>query len=537
MFATISSIVLAGVALAGCGNPSDKPAASTDSATATAGQEQVFRLNMHSEPPTADPTIAEDTVSGAIARATFDGLTRTNEEGKPEPSVAEKIDVSPDQLTYTFHLRESKWSNGDPVTAQDFEYAWKRLLDPKTAAPYAYQAFYIKNAEAYNKGTAKAEDVGVKAIDAKTLEVKLENPTPFFLELTSFYTFYPINQKVLEANPTWAKEAATHVGNGPFKMTAWEHKSKVVLEKNDLYWDKDKVKLDRIEFSMVEDNNTSLSMYENGELDWAGAPLDTLPTDAIPSLKDAGTLVTQPIAGTYFYIFNTEQFPFTNAKIRKAFTYALNRQTIVDNIVQTGQIPALGFIPPSMSVSSKSHFADNDLEKAKQLLKEGMQELNITELPSITLTYNTSEAHKKVAEAAQDQWKQAFGIDVKLVNKEWKVYLEDKSQGNYMIGRMGWLGDFNDPINFLEIFKEKSGGNNDPRWENPQYKELLNQSAIEADPEKRKQILAQAEEILMDEMPIAPIYYYTNAYVKDERVKGVVLDGLGFVDWKWASME
>jgi oligopeptide transport system substrate-binding protein len=542
VFIAMSSIFVLGAALAGCGG-GDKPA---DNGTAANNNQQaasaensgpkVLKLNLHSEPPTADPGLSEDTTSGAIIRATFEGLTRTGEDGKQHESAAEKIEVSPDGLTYKFTLRDNKWSNGDPVTAHDFEFAWKRALDPKTGSNYAYQLYYIKNGEKYNKGQAKADEVGVKALDDKTLEVKLENPTPFFLELTSFYTYYPVNKKVVEANPNWAAEASTHVGNGPFKMETWEHKSKLVLVKNDNYWDKDAVKLDRIEFSMVEDENTELSMFDNGELDWAGAPLSMLPTDAIPALKESGKMHTQPIAGTYYFKFNTEKPPFNNVKIRKAFAYAINRQAIIDNVTQTNQQPAMGYVPPSMAVTSNPYFKDNDVETAKKLLTEGMKELGISKLPAITLSYNTSEAHKKIAEAIQDQWKKAFGVDVKLENKEWKVFIEDLHQGNYMVGRSGWLGDFNDPINFLEMFKEKDGGNNDTRWENAKYKELLNQSALQKD-EERKKTLAEAEKILMDEMPIAPIYFYTDSWVQSDKVKGVIVDGLGHIDYKWATVE
>jgi oligopeptide transport system substrate-binding protein len=544
VFMAMSSVLVLSAALAGCGGetkPADNAGSSNNNqqaeAPASSGP-KVLKLNLHSEPPTADPGLAEDSTSGAITRATFDGLTRLGADGKYHESVAEKIDVSEDGLTYTFHLRDSKWSNGDPVTAHDFEYAWKRVLDPKTAANYAYQLYYLKNAEKYNKGEIKdASQVGVKALDDKTLQVTLENPTPYFLELTAFYTYFPVNKKVVESNPNWATEAKTHVGNGPFKMESWEHKSKLVLVKNENYWDKDAVKLDRIEFSMVEDENTELSMFDNGELDWAGAPLSQLPTDAIPALKDSGKLITEPIAGTYWYKFNTEKPPFNNVKIRKAFAYAINRQAIIDNVTQTNQQPAMGAVPPSMALKPDGYFKDNDVETAKKLLAEGMKELGISKLPPITLSYNTSEAHKKIAEAIQDQWKKALGVEVKLENKEWKVYIEDLHQGKFQIGRMGWLGDFNDPINFLELFKDKDGGNNDTRWENPKFKELLNKSALEKDPEKRKAILAEAEAIFMDEMPVAPIYFYTQSYVKKDNVKGVILGALGDVDWKWATIE
>ncbi|MGG4455624.1 peptide ABC transporter substrate-binding protein [Brevibacillus porteri] len=551
MFAVMSSLAVMGLTLAGCGGgqPAAKPAdqatqsgqSSTQPASATTAKEpakaQVLRWNLHSEPPTGDPGLAEDTTSAAIVKAVFDGLTRIGPSGKPEEAVAEKIEVSSDMKTYTFKLRDSKWSNGESVTAHDFEYAWKRALDPKTASNYAYQLYYIKNAEKANKGTGSLEDVGVKALDDKTLQVELTNPTPFFLELTAFQTYFPVNKKVVEADEKWSGEAKTHVGNGPFKMESWEHKSKMVLVKNDNYWDKDSVKLDKIEFSMVEDENTELSMFENGEIDWAGSPLSSLPTDAMPALKDSGKLQVKPVGATYWYKFNTEKPPFNNVKIRKAFAYGINRQILIDNVLQANQQPAMAAVPPTMGLNTGGYFKDNDQETAKKLLEEGMKELGISKLPPIKLSYNTSEGHKKIAEAIQDQWRQNLGAEVKLENQEWKVYLETMHEGNYQVGRLGWSGDFNDPINFLELFKEKDGGNNDTRWENPRFKELLNQSATEGDPEKRKAILREAEQIMMDEMPIMPIYFYTHTWVKNDKVKGIFQDGLGAIDWKWASIE
>lgn len=550
-FVLLSSLTIMGSALGGCagGQEASKPADQTQGQTQPQSNssqpaetskpvvEQVLRFNLHSEPPTADPGIAEDTTSAAVTKALFDGLTRIGPEGKPVEAVAEKIDVSSDLKTYTFALRESNWSNGEPVTAHDFEYAWKRALDPKTASNYAYQLYYIKGAEKANKGEGKLEDVGVKALDDKTLQVELENPTPFFLELTAFQTYFPVNKKVVEANPNWAAEANTHLGNGPFKMEAWEHKNKLVLIKNEHYWDRDNVKLDKINFSMVEDENTELSMFENGEIDWAGSPLSSLPTDAMPALKEGGTLQVKPVGATYWYKFNTEKPPFNHVKIRKAFAYAINRQSLIDNVLQANQQPAMSAVPPTMALNPDGYFKDNDLETAKKLLSEGMTELGLTTLPPITLSYNTSESHKKIAEAIQDQWRKNLGVEVKLENQEWKVYLETMHEGNYQVGRLGWSGDFNDPINFLELFKEKNGGNNDTRWENPKFKELLNQSATEGDPEKRKAILREAEQIMMDEMPIMPIYFYTHTWVKNEKVKGVFQDGLGAIDWKWTYIE
>jgi oligopeptide transport system substrate-binding protein len=542
VIALVSSLLVLGTVLAGCGQSNNaQPANSTDQTqnqpAETPKGEQVIRMNLHSEPPTADPGLAEDNISGAVIRAVFDGLTRLDKNAKPIEGVAEKIDISDDKLTYTFHLRDSKWSNGDPVTAHDFEFAWKRVLDPATGAKYAYQLYYVKNAEAYNKGKASRDDVGVKALDDKTLQVTLEHPTPYFLELTAFYTYSPVNKKVVEGNKNWANEASTIVGNGPFKMESWDHKNQMTLVKNDSYWDKDAVKIDKIKFSMIEDENTELSMFQQGDFDWAGKPLSSLPTDSIPHLKEQGILQTEPLAAVYWYKFNTEKPPFNNAKIRKAFAYAINRQEIIDNITQTGEIPATGAVPTTMTIKPDGYFKDNDVATAKKLLEEGMSELGITKLPPITLSYNTYEAHQKIAQAVQDQWKKNLGVDVTLQNQEWKVYIDTLHSGDYQIGRMGWLGDFNDPINFLELFKEKDNGTNDTNWENPQYKDLLNKALVEPDTEKRKKILINAEQILMDEMPIAPVYFQTDAWVQNPKLKGVTVDVLGNIDFKGAYFE
>ncbi|MFM1652795.1 peptide ABC transporter substrate-binding protein [Brevibacillus sp. B_LB10_24] len=540
--ALVSSLLVLGTVLAGCGQSNSAPPAnSTDQnqnqSAETPKGEQVLRMNLHAEPPTADPGLSEDNISGAVIRAVFDGLTRLDKNAKPIEGVAEKIDISDDKLTYTFHLRDSKWSNGDPVTAHDFEFAWKRVLDPATAAPYAYQLYYVKGAEAYSKGKGSRDDVGVKALDDKTLQVTLEHPTPYFLELTAFYTYSPVPKKVVEANKNWANEASTIVGNGPFKMESWDHKNQMTLVKNDSYWDKDAVKLDKIKFSMIEDENTELSMFQQGDFDWAGKPLSSLPTDSIPHLKDEGILQSVPLAAVYWYKFNTEKPPFNNAKIRKAFAYAINRQEIIDNITQTGEVPATGAVPTTMTIKPDGYFKDNDAATAKKLLDEGMSELGITKLPPITLSYNTNEAHQKIAQAVQDQWKKNLDVDVTIQNQEWKVYISTLHSGDYQIGRMGWLGDFNDPINFLELFKEKDNGTNDTNWENPKYKDLLNKALVEPDTEKRKQLLIDAEQILMDEMPIAPVYFQTDAWVQNPKLKDVTVDVLGNIDFKNAYFE
>ncbi|WP_368985583.1 peptide ABC transporter substrate-binding protein [Caldifermentibacillus hisashii] len=536
-------LLLLGMILSACGGGSDKTGGE-NSKNSEEKAKQGLKVNIKTEPFSLHPGLANDSTSGSVLRNTFDGLTRIGKDGKPENAIAEKVDVSEDGLVYTFTLRDAKWSNGDPVTAQDFEYAWKWALDPKNESQYAYQLYYIKNGTAANdpESGVSLDEVGVKAIDEKTLEVTLEQPTPYFLELTAFYTYFPVNSKIAQKNPDWYKNAGEdYVSNGPFKMVSWEHRDKIVLEKNDQYWDKDNVKLEKVEMLMIDDVNTELSMFRKGELDWAGSPFSALPTDAIPKLKDEGILNIQPIAGVYWYKFNTEVEPLNNVNIRKALAYAINRQAIVENITKAGQIPAMAAVPPSMfPENEKGYFKDNDIEKAKEYLQKGLEELgykDVSELPTITISYNTDEAHQKIAQAIQDMWKTNLGVETTLENEEWAVYIEKLHNGDYMVGRMGWLGDFNDPINFLELFRDKDGGNNDTRWENPEFKQLLINSQQEKDSETRLDMLKQAEQIFIDEMPVAPIYFYTNAWVQKENLKDVVISGLGDVQLKWAYVE
>ncbi len=493
-----------------------------------------MRLNIE-EPATLDPTFAEDTTSGAVIRAIYDGLTRLDENGEAINSLAKEMKLSHDKLTYTFTLRDAKWSNGDPVTAHDFEFSWKHALDPKTGSPASYSYYSIKNAQAFTSGKAKAEDVGVKALDDKTLQVTLEYPTPFFPTLAS--TLPAVNKKVVESNPDWARDPKTLVTNGPFKLETWEHKNKMVLVKNDTYWEKDVVKLDRIEFSMISDANTELSMFLNGDLDWAGGPISALPVDAVLPLREEGKLKTKPKATSCYIRFNAERPPFTNVKVRKAFAYAINRQEIADYIGQAGQTPLMGITPVTASLKPEGFFADNQREKAKKLLAEGMAELGTTRLPSITYLYSTSDRSKAIAETLQATWKNVLGVEVKLLNKETKVYLDDQELGKFEITPSSWTADYNDPISFLQKFVEKYSASNITRWHSPKYAQLIKQSYVETDPAKRNQILLEAETLLMDEMPLTGIFSDVNAWVQDDKVKGVRIDPLSKIDFKWAYKE
>lgn len=498
---------------------------------------QELRLNLHSEPPTIDPRKATDTVSISILNLCFEGLTRTDPSGKPIPAAAEKIDISHDKKRYTFTLRDAKWSDGKPVTARDFETTWKTMLDPAFPCEFASDLYIIKNGKAAKSQKCSLDEVGIKALDDKTLQVDLEYPIPYFLSALATHTFFATPEHITSAYPNWTDEH--YVGNGAFQIKEWRHHNSISMEKNPEYWDRDNVKLEKVLFTLVEDETTELTMFENGELDWAGYPLSNLPTEALPTLAQNGELNSYNIAGTYYYIFNTKAFPFTNVNIRKAFSLAINRQAIVSNVTQMGQTPAMSLIPPTMWRDSSPYFKDNDLIEAKRLFALGLDELGITasELPELTLSYNTLVGHHKIAQAIQEQWNQAFGVRVKLENKEWKVFLDELRHHKFQVARMGGLANINDPITFLDFYRYLSSSNNHSQWNNPKFSELLEQADVTADEEKRISLLKAAEKVLMDDMPIAPIYFYTGVYLKKPYVKGIHLSDLNDLDLKWAYVE
>jgi oligopeptide transport system substrate-binding protein len=514
--------VLSMVFLAACGGGSDAGGELADKQVLTIG-------NVASEPPGVDPMKAQDSQSGLLVNQLMVGLVNVDKEGKAHPALATKWESNKEQTEFTFHLRDAKWSNGDPVTAHDFEYAWKRMLDPKNAAVYAYQLFYLKNGEKYNAGKAKAEDVGVKAVDDKTLKVTLERPTPYFVNLTNFYALLPVPKKVVEKNKDWATEAKTFVCNGPFKLKSWEHDSKMVLEKNPNYYDAKKVKLDQINVPFVKDQKTGWQMFKAGELDFGDKNI--IPLDLVSSLLKTKEVTAPKQIASYGVEFNTKKKPFNNKKIRQAFSLAIDRDSLVKNVTQSGQAPANGWVPWGMYnpvtknewVKEHGKYIDPkpQVNKAKKLLQEGLKEEGLKKMPEVTYIYNTDDGHKKIAEALQQMWKKNLGVDVKVNNMEWKVFLEKKHSGDFDFSRTGWLPDYNDPMTFLDMYQTGSG-QNDPKFSNKKYDELLNKAKNTGDQKVRFDAMHKAEDILMDELPVAPLYWYTDLSAQADNVKGVV---------------
>lgn len=491
--------------------------------------------NLQTEPKSIDPAKNTAIDGGTVIYHVFEGLTRLDKNNKAQPAVAESWDISEDGLTYTFHLRKGvNWSDGKPVTAKDFEYAWKRVLNPETGSEYAYQLYYIKNGEKYNNGEAKAEDVGVMAKDDKTLILTLESPTPYILELLAFFTYMPVRQDIVDAHPEdWTQSPETYIGNGAFVMTAWNHNDSIVLEKNPNYWDIQRIRPDKVTFLMINDANTELAEFENERLDFGDNP----PANDFPRLKEMGVLHIDPSLATYGYVFNTKKAPFDNPKVRKAFSLAIDRKAIVETPPTVGQEPAGGWVSPGIpDADPTKDFRDvggdyydvnkASVEEARQLLTEAGYP-DGKGLPEITLLYNTSEGHKQIAEILQEMWKKNLGVEVNIANEEWQVFLQDRHDGNYQIARLGWFADYIDPMTFLDMFTTGSG-NNDAGWSNKEYDELIDKAKRTTDSTERMKYLHQAENILMDEMVVLPIYFYVNSYVVRPNLKGYHIDPLGY---------
>ncbi|RST72238.1 peptide ABC transporter substrate-binding protein [Siminovitchia acidinfaciens] len=534
-FALMGFVTAFMLLLGGCfsGETESKP---DSSGGEKSGEEQsdgkkVLNLNNNEEPGSLHPGTAQGTHDSWILEHAFEGLTKKTPEGEIVDGMAKDWEVSDDGITWTFNLKDDvKWSNGDPVTAHDFEYAWKHVLNPETASEYAYQMYYLAGGEEYNSSENKdeyadlEEKVGVKALDDHTLEVKLAEPTPYFLDLTSFYTYYPVNKKVQEENPKWAQEADSYVSNGAFKLTEWNHKESMKLEKNENYYDKDKINLDEVNFVIIDNADTAWQMYQADELDL----VYPLPPDVQGELssKDDPEFEIAPDLAVYYYNLNNEVKPFNNVKVRKALSMGIDRKTLVEHVSQGGQQPAYGVIPGGIP-DAEGDFQENsgdlfkeDAEEAKKLLKEGLAEEGMDKMPEFTITYNTDENHKKIAEAIQEMWRKNLDVQVTLENVEFQVKLDREKAGDYDISRAGWVGDYVDPMTFMDLWVT-NGSFNDANWSNKEYDKNVKFAKSSMDEKKRMEALHKAEEILMDEMPIVPIYFYTKPFTVKPHVKGV----------------
>jgi oligopeptide transport system substrate-binding protein len=501
---------------AGCGGGDDDGAAGT-TGEATAA-EQVLTINWGAEPPSLDPGLATDVTSAQIILNIMDPLVKLGKDLEPVPNAAESWDVSEDGKTVTFTLRDDlEWTNGDKVTAGDFVYAWKRTISPDLAADYAYQFFGIVGASEFNecKKNCKAleDKVGVKAVDDKTLEVKLTSAQPWFIQQIAHHSFLPVHRATVEKFKDKWTEAANIVTNGPFKLARWEHNSRIDIVKWDEWRDADSVKLTRVNGRMITDGTTAVQAFEAGEVDVIGE----IPPEEMPRLKETEDYQQYPGLGTYYYGVNVKNIPDVNQ--RRAMALAINRREIIDNVTQAGELPATGFTPKGMpgfdTINPNSPWTpeNGDLEQAKALMAKVQNPKK-----SISLLLNDSPGHREIAVAVQAAWKE-LGLNVTIKQQAWAQCLEflgpppDKSVDVY---RLGWIGDYVDAINFLELWTCDSGNNNS-NFCNKEYDQLVDKARATEDDQARYDVYAQLEEILHGQngdMPVLPIYWYTYVYLE-----------------------
>lgn len=474
------------------------------------------------EPESLDPAIITGQPEGRIARALFQGLTSIDRTGKPVPGVAESWHLSEDGKTYTFHLRpDAKWSDGRPVTAHDFARSWERTLTPATGSSYNYQLYYIKNALPFAEGTlTDFSQVGVKALDDRTLEVTLENPTPFFVDLCAFPTLFPVPVDLIEkVGDEWIKPKNI-ITNGPFVLEDWRINDRIRLRKNPHYWKKDQVALETIDVFPIAKANVAFNFYASGGADLV-MDKGLAPPALLDELKKRDDFHAAPFLGSYFLRFKCVEGPFADPRVRKAFSMAVDKQRIVEKVTRAGETPAGSLVPPGLEGYESPKGLGFDPEKARALLAEAGFP-NGQGFPLTRYLYSEGELNEAIAVELQSMWQQTLGVKVSLARQEWKVYLNSMDSLDYDIARSSWVGDYPDPNTFLDMFIT-GGGNNRTGWSDPEYDELISEATRETDPAKRFEILRNAEQILIpEESVICPIYYYVGIQLYDpKRVKGV----------------
>lgn len=552
---------------AGASNQAEATNEQAETTPKTETEDDTLIWRMRSEPRSLDPQKNYSSDGSHIIQNTYEGLY-AEKIGGIEPSMAEGYEVSADGCKYTFKLRKGlKWSDGEPLTAKDFEYSWKRLCNPETAATTSFlMTPYIKGAMDYLTGKGTADQMCVKAIDDLTLEVELNNPVPYFVNLTTFYSYFPSRKDIIEKyGDGWDKNPKTSISNGPFKLEEYSTGSHIILTKNENYWNAENVLIKRIKGLMLSDASTALSGYEAGEIDVMQSP----PQDEISRLMaEDPNLMILPAIGTFYVLFNMDAEPVNDVRVRKALTLAIDRKKIVEQVTKGGEIEATGYIPNAFTYSDGTSFRKMD-EHGNTLMEYGIDptKAQVQEarkfladagypdgkgFPDIEYLYDTDEGSKKLAEALQQMWKENLNINIKLRNEDRSVFGEDTIKGNYVIAKGGWWGDYFDTMTMFDTFKSYSG-NNKMQWRwneqpvvaphdkklNPENKiceEAIEKAQVTTGTERDKW-LRKAEEIVMEENIVAPIYYFTDVIIVNKnRVEGVGLTPVGFWTFKGGKM-
>ncbi len=496
-----------------------------ETAVARGDRDQVLHCGNLGEPTDLDPQIITSQSDFNVALALFEGLTTYDPKDlHPVPGVAERWETSADGLTWTFHLRpEARWSNGEPLTAQDFVYAFQRELSPGLAADYAYMLYHLKNGEAYNHGQLHDfSQVGVHASDEHTLVLTLWHPVPYLLSLAAHTSWCPVHRATIEKygriderGTAWTR-AGNLVGNGPFVLKEWRPNEHIRVDKSPTYWDRHVVKLQSVYFYPIENESTEEAAFRTGQLHvTAQVPMDRI---AQYRTDPRHYLVVSPTFGTYFYRFNVTRPPLNDARVRRALAMAIDREEIVTRVTQGGELPCGHLTPPNAAGFTARASIPTDIPAARKLLAEAGYP-DGRGFPPVELSFNTTERHRRVAEAIQQMWHRNLGIKITLLNREAKVHDEAMRQLNYQIARYGWFGDYLDPVAFLELLTSDSG-NNQTGWHNDEYDRLIALSRQAKDNAQRYEYFQRCEEIIATEVPLLPINVYSRTYLLRPEVKG-----------------
>ena len=529
----------------GGGNKNEADNKADNKAETVANEEEgkkdgVLDINIASEPESIDP--AHNTaVDGSIMIShLFESLIRWDDDGNGnavlKPGIAESWEVSDDGLTWTFKLRDAKWSDGKPVTADDFVYSWNRLVDPATGADYEYMLDMVKG---YDE-----KKLDISAPDPKTFVVNLNVKCPYFEEICAFPAVMPVRKDIVEANKTWTSSPDTLVSNGPFKLEKWDHNQAITMVKNPEYYDQDSVKAEKLAFHLQDDQNAIYASYRSGDLDF----VNSVPQEEIKKLLETKELKIAPYVGTYFVCFNTEKPPFNDPKVRKAFSLAIDRNFIVNQVTGRGEESATAFVPAGVYDAKGAEgddfrkvggdyysIKDEDYEKNVEEAKKLMEEAGYKDgegFPQIDYLYNTDENHKAIAEALQNMWQEKLGVQVNLQNQDWNVFIKERKEGNFNIARHGWIADYNDPMSFIDMWLT-GGGNNDAHYSNPEYDKFVKAAKATSDQDERMKNMHKAEDILIgQDNVLAPLYFYKNPYMIKPNIKGLYYTPLGYYFFK-----
>ncbi|MEP5569119.1 MAG: peptide ABC transporter substrate-binding protein [Halioglobus sp.] len=506
-------------------------------------RDAIFHYGNGSEPQGLDPHVVTGVPENKLIRALFEGLAVKNPYTlEPEPGVAESWDTSEDGKVVTFHINpQAKWSNGENVTASDYVWSWERALSPKMGNLYAYMLFPIVNSEAYAKGEIESfEKVGVKALDDQTLQVTLNAPTPYFIQLMDHYSTFAVHPETIEKYGSktdrftkWTR-VENMVNNGPFNLSEWKLNRRISMVKSDTYWDKDSVKLNGVVFYPTENIVSEERMFRVGQLHYTQSiPLDKIPVyQGMPDTP----YVQAPYLGTYFYLLNTNRPPVDDVRVRKALSMSIDREKLNNTVLQKTNVAAYSITPPDTMGYNPPKLFDYDPAQAKELLADAGYP-DGEGWPGLELIYNTSESHRKIAVALQQMWKETLNVSVTISNQEWKVYLDSVTQMDFQIARRGWIGDYVDANNFLDLYLT-DGGNNNTGFSDPRYDEMILQLAPQATSrEERYKIFYEAETLLMEQMPILPVFTYTSKHLVHPSVKGLPSNLMDSLNLKYVWLD